>query len=81
MDTITTHQAKTHLSRYLAEVEQGHNFIITRGKHPVALLVPLDKLHKSQRPTVGEMLGKPFDIPDEALAPLSDKELKEEWGL
>ena len=41
METITTHEAKTHLSRYLAEVEGGKEFIIARGKNPVAKLVPL----------------------------------------
>jgi prevent-host-death family protein len=41
METITTHEAKTHLSRYLAEVEEGKEFIIARGKTPVAKLVPL----------------------------------------
>ncbi len=81
MVTITTHEAKTHLSRYLAEVEKGHKFIIARGKHPVARLEPLDQPSKSRRPKVGEMLGKPFDIPEEALAPLSEEELHEEWGL
>jgi hypothetical protein len=30
---------------------------------------------------VGEMLGGPFAIPDEAVAPLSEAELKEDWGL
>ena len=36
MDTITTHEAKTHLSRYLADVEKGAQFIIARGTKPVA---------------------------------------------
>ncbi len=81
MVSITTHEAKTHLSRYLAEVEKGQEFIITRGKHPVAHLEPLDQPSKSRRPKVGELLGKPFDIPDESLVPLSEKELHEEWGL
>ena len=36
MTTITTHQAKTHLSRYLADVENGQEFIIARGKSAVA---------------------------------------------
>ena len=31
MQKITTHQAKTHLSRYLAAVEQGETFLIARG--------------------------------------------------
>lgn len=81
MTTISTHEAKTHLSRYLAQVEKGHEFIIARGKHPVARLVPLETPAHRPRPKVGEMLGEPFDIPDEALAPISEKELREEWAL
>jgi len=81
MSTISTHEAKTHLSRYLAEVEKGQEFIITRGKLPVARLVPLDSPQSRPRPKVGEILGKPFEIPDEAVAPTSEEELREEWDL
>ena len=44
MKTITTHDAKTHLSRYLAATERGEEFLIARGKRPVACLVPLSQL-------------------------------------
>ena len=80
MTTITTHEAKTHLSRYLAEVEQGKEFIIARGKLAVAMLVPLKKNKLKARPKVGEFIGPIIKIPDSAFAPLTDAELKE-WGL
>lgn len=80
MTTITTHQAKTHLSRYLAEVEKGEEYVIARGKKPVAMLVPMKPAKTKPRPKVGDTLDPPFPIPDEALAPLTDEELKE-WGL
>lgn len=80
MTTITTHEAKTHLSRYLAEVEQGKEYIIARGKHAVAMLVPVPAKSATPRPKVGETLDPPFDIPDSAFAPLTEEELKE-WGL
>jgi len=35
---------------------------------------------KRPRPKVGETLGAPFEIPDDALTPLSPAEL-EHWGL
>lgn len=35
---------------------------------------------KSPRPKVGDILGKPFEFPVSAFAPLSDEELQE-WGL
>ena len=81
MSTISTYEAKTHLSRYLAEVEKGREFIIARGKRPVARLVPLEGAERPPRPRVGQMLSEPFDIPDEALAPLSADELERDWGL
>jgi len=80
MTTITTHEAKTHLSRYLAEVENGKEFIIARGKSAVAMLVPIKKQKKKPRPKVGETLDPPWVFPDSAFAPLTEVELKE-WGL
>jgi antitoxin (DNA-binding transcriptional repressor) of toxin-antitoxin stability system len=80
MTTITTHEAKTHLSRYLAEVEKGQEFIIARGKSAVAMLVPMKKPKQKPRPKVGETLDPKWEIPDSVFAPLTDEELKE-WGL
>ncbi len=80
MKTITTHEAKTHLSRYLAAIEQGEEFIIARGKKPVALLSPISKQTPKRRAKVGEMLDQPVSIPDSAFAPLTNAELKEWYG-
>lgn len=80
MKTITTHEAKTHLSRYLAKVEAGEEFLIARGKRPVARLSPLRQPEHSARAKVGRMITAPFRVPLEALAPLTDKQLKD-WGL
>jgi len=80
--TISTHEAKTHLSRYLAAVEElGEEFIIAKGKRPVARLVPLDVPARPARPKVGQMVTARFDIPEEALRPLTDEELGGEWGV
>ena len=40
MKTVTVHEAKTHLSRLLREVEAGETLILARGSTPVARLVP-----------------------------------------
>lgn len=80
MKTITTHEAKTHLSRYLTEVEGGEEFIIARGKTPVAKLVPLTSAEQGPRPKVGQHLGPVIEVPDSAFAPLTGEELKE-WGI
>lgn len=80
MQTISTHEAKTHLSRYLAAVETGEEIVIARGRKPVARLVPYATSRAKKRPKVGQILGKEFDIPDAAFAVLTEAELKE-WGL
>jgi prevent-host-death family protein len=41
MKTVTTHQAKTHLSRLLREVQAGEEVVIARGDTPLARLVPV----------------------------------------
>ena len=41
-ETVTIHEAKTHLSRLIAAVLAGKEIVIARGKTPVAKLVPLD---------------------------------------
>ncbi len=40
MKVVTVHEAKTHLSRLLAEVEKGEEVVIARRNQPVARLVP-----------------------------------------
>jgi antitoxin (DNA-binding transcriptional repressor) of toxin-antitoxin stability system len=80
MKTITTHQAKTHLSRYLAAVERGEEIIIARGKKQVAMLVQVKPAEAGSRPKVGQIKGARFEFPDAAFAALNKSELKE-WGL
>ena len=62
MTLYTTHQAKTHLSRLLAEAEAGGEVVIARGKRPVVLLVPHAEKKKRPRPTVGETTSKPVKV-------------------
>ncbi len=80
MKTITTHEAKTHLSRYLAAIEQGEEFIIARGKKPVAMLSSIPKEAQRRRPKVGETLGPQMSVSDSAFAPMTDEELKLWYG-
>lgn len=39
---VTIHEAKTHLSRLVAEAEAGREIVLARGKTPVAKIVPLN---------------------------------------
>jgi prevent-host-death family protein len=41
MPQVGAYEAKTHLPRLLARVQQGERFLITKHGHPVAELVPV----------------------------------------
>jgi prevent-host-death family protein len=73
----TVHEAKTNLSRLIEEASQGKEVIIARGKQPVVRLVPVEAAVRERVP--GSLAGK-IHVPDEALVPLSKKELRE-WGI
>lgn len=76
---LSIHKAKTHLSRVLNEVQTGQEVTILRGTVPVAKIVPLSGYAK-KRPPVGQPTSPPFKIPEDAFAPLSEKEMSE-WGI
>jgi antitoxin (DNA-binding transcriptional repressor) of toxin-antitoxin stability system len=38
---VSIHETKTHLSRFLKEIENGDELIIARGNTPIAKLVPI----------------------------------------
>lgn len=72
--SYTVHQAKTNLSKLLKEAEEGKEVIITRGKTPVAKIVPLNQATKDRVP--GSMKGQIWSAPD-AFDPLTDEEMRE----
>ena len=39
--TVNVHEAKTHLSKLLARVSSGEEFVIAKAGKPVARLVPI----------------------------------------
>ena len=77
--TVTIHQAKTHLSRLLQQVEMGEEVVVCRGKLPVAKIVPSGP-SRATRPKVGKATSQRFNIPADAFTPLGDEEFKQ-WGL
>ena len=77
--TVTVHQAKTHLSRLLQQVERGEEVTVCRGKFPVAKIVPSGPGRRA-RPKVGQATSPPFEMAEDAFAPLNQEELKA-WGL
>lgn len=78
MKTVATNEAKTHLSSLLQEVIEGETVVISRGRKPLAKLVPYDL--PVERPKVGEMMDEPFSVSEEALQPMGKDELRS-WGL
>lgn len=46
---VTIHEAKTHLSRLVAEAEAGREIVLARGNKPVAKIVPLEPVRPKQR--------------------------------
>jgi len=69
MKTVNIHEAKTHFSKLLAQVESGSEVVISRAGKPIARLVPSDP--KPQRPIFGADRGK-LVVPDDFDAPLPD---------
>lgn len=81
MRKITTHEAKTHLSKILAEVQRGEEYILCRGDMPVARLIPISGEEiRRQRPSLGTITSQGVSYSSDVFAPLSPTELGE-WGL
>ena len=71
MPVVNVHQAKTQLSRLLAQVEAGEEVVIARRGEPVARLVPCKRRGKRQ---FGAMKGR-IVVDDSILDPLPEDEL------
>lgn len=50
MIKLNIHEAKTHLSRYLAKLEKGETIILCRRNTPIAEIRPLPATRKKPRP-------------------------------
>ena len=61
MIKINIHEAKTHLSRYLARVEKGEVIVLCKRNVPVAEIRPLSRPDNKKR-RVGFMKGR-FTVP------------------
>ncbi len=72
--SYTVHQAKTNLSKLLKEAEEGKEVIITRGKTPVAKIVPISQATNKRTPDM--LQGQIWSAPD-AFDPLTDDEMAE----
>jgi prevent-host-death family protein len=61
---VTVHEAKTHLSRLLVEVEDGASIVITRSGKPVAKLVAVEAAARRPGRLKGKIrMAKDFEAP------------------
>ena len=78
--SATVFEAKTHLSRLLAQVKRGAVVTITSGrqKTPVARLTAVPEALQPRR--LGALAHLNIHIPPEFFAPLTDEEMGEFFG-
>lgn len=62
MRTVNIHEAKTHLSKLVAEAASGQPFIIAKAGQPLVKVVPLDAPATPQR--LGFLAGE-IRVPDD----------------
>lgn len=74
MIKINIHEAKTHLSRYLARVAGGETVLICNRNVPVAEIRPLPRRRTTRRP-VGLARGT-LAVPPAFFEPLPEAELQ-----
>ncbi len=67
---VSSHEAKTHLSRLLHQVMAGEEIIIAKSGVPVARIVPIE--HSKVKRRAGSAKGK-FTIPDTFDDPLPEE--------
>ena len=73
MIRLNVHEAKTHLSKYLAKLDKGETILLCRRNQPIAEIRPLPAQRKKPRPIglyEGQIkLGPEFfePLPDELL--------------
>ena len=73
MNKVNIHDAKTNLSRYLAELTPDEPLLLCNRNEPVAEIRSLRG--KSRKPRLGAARGQ-FDLPDSFFEPLPDEILK-----
>lgn len=71
MIKINIHEAKTHLSHYLEEVEHGETILLCRRNRPVAEIRPL-AAHRHKPRAIGLAKGK-FTVPPSFLEALPEE--------
>lgn len=64
MKSVNIHEAKTHFSALIADVQSGAEIVIAKAGHPVARLVPIEPAGAEPR-KLGFASHLPFWIADD----------------
>jgi prevent-host-death family protein len=64
MKSVNIHDAKTNLSRLVAEAAKGEPFIIARAGKPLVKVVPLDAPMTAEKRRLGFLAGR-IAVPDD----------------
>ena len=73
MNIVNIHEAKAHLSEYLARVEAGETVVIARRNKPVAKLVPAGPELPAKTPRPIGLAKGMGHVPPEFFEPLDDE--------
>ncbi|MGH9628421.1 MAG: type II toxin-antitoxin system Phd/YefM family antitoxin [Bryobacteraceae bacterium] len=71
MIRLNINEAKTHLSRYIKNLEQGEVILLCKHNKPVAEIRPLSQPAKARIFGIDE--GKGYTVPPEFFEPLDDE--------
>jgi prevent-host-death family protein len=80
MKIVNVHEAKAHLSEYLAQVEAGETIIIARRNKPIAEVRPLTQPVEKKRRPIGLAKGL-IEIAPDAFEPMSEEELADWYEI
>lgn len=64
MKSVNIHEAKTNLSKLVAEAAKGESFIIAKAGKPLVKVVPLDAPSHRKMRRLGFMAGR-IKVPDD----------------
>ncbi len=74
MTKLNIHEAKTHLSKYVARVQEGETIILCKNDIPVAQITPLPKKKRPKRKLFGLGKDKVINM-DHFFDPLTEEDL------
>ncbi len=76
MKTVNMHEAKTHLSKLVAEAVKGEPFVIAKAGKPLVKVSHIEELPKTQPRRFGLLEGQ-LNVPDDFFDPQFEAETTE----